>query len=92
MSNTPDPNRAIFEAWYDANRTMHDDYEGDLEVWRAAVSAERERIKAKLLDRHSESARLHNYYACMAVELFGPIDDFAEHRVTPNVQPAADAR
>jgi hypothetical protein len=28
----------------------------------------------------------------MAVELFGPIDDFAEHRVTPNVQPAADAR
>jgi hypothetical protein len=43
-------------------------------AYDAGKAAERKRIKAKLRDRHAESAHLHPYYACMAVELFGPFD------------------
>jgi hypothetical protein len=37
----------------------------------AAVAAERERIRADLMRRHRDSADRHNFYACLAVELFG---------------------
>lgn len=44
-----------------------------LRCYELGVAQERERIKANLLERHAQSAHSHNYYACMAVELFGPL-------------------
>ena len=36
-----------------------------------AVEEERERIRAYLLKKHEEAHGIHNYYLCLAVELFG---------------------
>lgn len=49
-----------------------------VEVARRAVSAERERIKAALMDMHDKTSGRHNYFHCAAVEFFGNGDVRAE--------------
>ncbi len=36
------------------------------------VAAERERLRATLMEMHERDKHRHNYWACLAVELFGP--------------------
>ena len=49
----------------------------------AQVAAERERIKAALMAMHERSKQSHNYYACAAVEIFGPLTTPASQDATP---------